>query len=154
MAKYVHFRKVANFKVPLTSNVIYSDGSKIGCKIGAACFHPWSNQIYYMQQRGKRLTSVHAELAGIYLGIDAFKYNPDIIILTDSLSSIDLLCKMLNNPPYFIGHSHGLAVKNIVDLLKLRSELRLHTSIWKVKAHSGLYGNNVADTWARIAAKL
>lgn len=131
-------------------NIVYTDGSKKGCVIGAGIYHPFYNLMWAYGGTFPDRSSVRAELIAINLALRLFT-SSDIVILTDSSASLDLIISYFDNQAYFRYHSHSCILGDISDVINWRQAMQLSTRFYKVKAHSGIHGNTVADALAREA---
>jgi len=105
---------------------------------------------------GATNTINRTELSAIHLAIthqDIARYEEDLTIYSDSLCSIQLIRKMVFAPERVRESKHLELLKAIVEALELRSGAGSKTTIQKVKAHSGIVGNDQADKYASDMAK-
>jgi ribonuclease HI len=93
---------------------------------------------------------VRAELIAINLALRLFPYM-DLVILTDSSSSLDLIVNFFERKTTYHSHSHMNILTDIHDRIIYREASFLRTRFFKVKAHSGDHGNTIADSLARKA---
>ena len=131
----------------------YTDGStKEGCPIlGAAVYHAPTHQTLHVDATGiaECNTIVRAELTAIYEALQQYSDLQELHILTDSLTAIQKLL-LLNSQPMRSAKDHHATVLHMIrDLLIARPEKGLHTSINKVKAHTGIKGSEIADQAAK-----
>jgi hypothetical protein len=75
-----------------------------------------------------------------------------LVIATDSLSSLHALQKTIRRPHLTACHRHARLLQSIVSHLKARDDASMHTMLLKVRAHSGINGNEEADKLAKAAA--
>ena len=73
---------------------------------------------------------------------------PSITVFTDSLASIYLILRSLHTPRSLFENKHAPLILHIRSLLLARSRLGYHTNIHKVISHTGITGNELADTTA------
>ena len=88
-------------------------------------------------------TSVMAEHAALATAVREAPADQPITIFTDSLTSIWNIKGMLENPKRYRNHKHQLALSEIAQTLRTKQ-----ISIRKVRAHSGIAGNEMADSIA------
>jgi len=135
---------------PCFRDLVYTDGSKKNFAIGAGIYYPYMNMKWGYGGFYPDKSSVRAELVAISIALRLFPFK-DIAILTDSASSLDLIISIFENKEMFTLHSHGNVLVDIHDSIMWRHACCLSTKFFKVKAHSGEYGNTIADTLARNA---
>ena len=71
--------------------------------------------------------------------------SPELTIATDSQSSLFLIRKTLLRPHLTRNHRHGALLSAIAVLLQARHDAHHTTRFIKVRSHSGIAGNEVAD---------
>ena len=140
---------------------IYTDGSKVDVTITGGVYQPARHgppqtQAFVIEGHDPELNTVlRAELAAIdraiaQLHVTVSQNYPrrTAYILTDSLTSIQLLNKGMHNPEGLKSHKHrDLIIKIVQRLLSSPLDLR----VVKVRAHSGIDGNEAADRLAQEA---
>jgi len=137
----------------------YTDGSvisgtKTGPGIGAAVYIPMGAipdqredvTIPINPSTTNENTINRAELAAIWVALQKGAEH----IATDSQCSINQIQKMLNRPHDMREHRHQNLLNHIVELIKQRATT---TTLYKVKAHAGITGNEKADAMAKQVAK-
>jgi len=77
--------------------------------------------------------------------------NTSVHIATDSLTSIYQIHRMLARPQDMTEHRHHTLLKAITELIAASKAGVVH--IWKVKSHTGIVGNEIADTLAVAVSK-
>ena len=91
-----------------------------------------------------------AELVAISSSLDHVQHD-DCIIAIDSLASMYVIQKQLNSPAKTALSPHSTLLEMIAAILCYRATSGLRTTIFKVKAHTGISGNKRADTLAKEA---
>jgi exonuclease III/ribonuclease HI len=130
----------------------YTDGSKLstdeGPAIGAAVYVPATQSLATIRPEAGGLTSTinNAELTGIHTAMD----QGHMVVATDSSSSQFQIRNFVYWPMTMLMHTHRHLLHKIVELGE-RSAGAIH--IYKVKAHSGIIGNEGADAGAKFAAR-
>jgi ribonuclease HI len=136
---------------------IYTDGSKDGASLtGGVYVEGGPSRAFALQGHDPELNTVlRAELAAISSGVELLETTVPAgypqrtaYVLTDSLTSIFLISKGLHNPEGLRSHKHRHLVFRIVQQL-LASPHNLR--VVKVRAHTGVMGNEAADRLAREA---
>ncbi len=136
------------------ATVIYTDGSKQDKYLGAAVYDGRRNKVTAIMPEGHagQLNTVpKAEGTAILEALQAAPNEEDITILTDSLTLIHQIDSVLTNPTRWRIHKHKHMLKKIVHRLLSRAGA---TTIYKVRAHIGVTGNEIADKAAKIAADM
>ena len=133
-------------KVIDINNVFYTDGSLIN---GSAGFGIYNSQITYFYRLNSPCTVFIAELSAIYHTISIIKnMRPNIyFICSDSFSSLLTL-----NSYHFNGKSHyyiWLIKNELSHLNRLGFTIKF---LW-VPSHSKIYGNEQADSLAKLGSK-
>ncbi len=92
--------------------------------------------------------SIRPELTGIALALEECPIEEDLTILTDSLSSMDLLQSMQRGgfPLSLYRHSVRHLLLHVVTLLNRRAATGRITRFIKVRAHRGEPLNEAADS--------
>ena len=96
-------------------------------------------------------TALRAELAGVYCGVHGTPSDDCRLpryILTDSQTSIFLISKAIHRPEALRTHKHKHLLLRIAQTL-LAQDLPVH--ILKVRAHTGVRGNEIVDGLATDA---
>ena len=132
--------------------VIYTDGSKKGSSVTAACFRPDRDSQWAATCTGHPAhlnTALQGELAALHYAVHHMSgQDEDVVILTDSMTAIQLLRRMLERPSSLRYHMHRALLQQILPAMLARQG---HTTICKVRAHIGVPGNSRADSLCRAA---
>ena len=99
-------------------------------------------------------TITRAELSAILAALEEVEYtdwNNDITTATDSLCCIQSIHKQLHRPVLHRYHKHRELLEHIADKLLARAEMCNKTTFMKVKSHTGIHGNDMADKSANEA---
>jgi ribonuclease HI len=128
----------------------YTDRScigKAGNFIGAGVYCPQTKAECYVNSGGLRTTNTinRAELTGIAAALTN-KYTK---IATDSACSLSQIRKQLLFPEMQRAHIHSNLLEQIVSIIYASPE---PICFYKVKAHSGIAGNEFADAIAKHSA--
>ena len=142
---------------PHKGTQIYTDGSQLitkqGTKTGAGIYNATTKQSTHLDPGGQGSTHTNnrAELCAILM---ALEQNPQdtLTIYTDSLCSMHNIQKMVDWPTRLQESKHKEILAKIVALLGARALAGHHTHIYKVRSHTGIRGNDAADTLAKEAA--
>ncbi len=97
---------------------------------------------------------MRAELVAIHTALSTFSTHNWIGIFTDSLSSLQAIRHHHTNPGTTSAkhyHHHRLLLESISDLLETRQRAGLSTTIHKIRAHTKIRGNDLADAAAKLA---
>ncbi|HSG19607.1 MAG TPA: RNase H family protein [Burkholderiaceae bacterium] len=100
---------------------------------------------------GCTLTNNRAELVAIQVAIDLCPLHEPLTIYTDSACSIFSLRKMLNTPRRLRECKHRELLEIITQTLVDRAQAGGTTRLLKVRSHTGIEGNEVADRLAKQA---
>ena len=101
---------------------------------------------------GTTNTINRAELSGVKHAIMLADLEGHLFIYTDSLCSIYMIKRMINEPWTLTESKHCELLQDIVGLLRVRVEKNLETTICKVVSHTGILGGDEADRGAKEAA--
>ncbi len=86
-----------------------------------------------------------AVFAAIYVALYKFKQDQWLGIFTDSQTSLHALQNELQRPSHTTYHHHKSLITAIVDSLLYRAELGLPTILHKIRGHTNIGGNDLAD---------
>ena len=146
---------------PCADSIIYTDGSAVKedsvgkgdghslNHIGSGVFCRALKLSLHVDPCGQGATNTitRAELVAITSSLDNVQHD-DCIIATDSLASMYM---MLHNPAKIALSPPSTLLESIAARLCSRATLGLKATIIKVKAHTGIAGNERADTLANEA---
>ena len=149
---------------PCADSIIYTDGSAVKedsvgegdgqrlTHIGSGVFCRALELSLRVDPCGQGATNAitRAELVAISSSLDHVQDN-DCIIATDSLASMYMIQKQLINPAKTALSPHSTLLEMIAARLCYRATSGLRTTIIKVKAHTGIAGNERADALANEA---
>ncbi|KAJ9513531.1 hypothetical protein QJQ45_006180 [Haematococcus lacustris] len=145
------FRTTSSMVIPNWRTVTYTDGSCMqgtdrapSRKVGAGVYTPENDERLTIALPDHN-TINRAELAAIHAAIKSGATH----IATDSLCSIYQIRRALANPMSIRTHHHRDILADIATLI-MNSRDTIH--LRKVRAHSGIIGNEAADTLAKHAA--
>jgi ribonuclease HI len=142
----------------------FSDGSVIkdkdlGQMVGAAVWRASDEQAFLIQPNGHGPTNTinRAEAAAVYHILnDICPPTEEALIFTDSQVTIQRLQKMIHHPETMLTGAvdiHSELTRRTAELILSRAESGIHTRILKVKSHTGIMGNEMADQAAKQAAQ-
>jgi hypothetical protein len=97
---------------------------------------------------------MRAELVAIHTALSTFFTQKWICIFTDSLSSLHAIRYHHTNPgttSVTHYHHHKLLLESITDLLETRQREDLSTTLYTIRAHTNIRGNDIAETAAKLA---
>ena len=134
-------------------SLVYTDGSqdKATGDCGCGIYDSTSNVRISARFEGEQ-TVPRAELMAIWGALQLLISQPGLrlILATDSLTSLQLIAAGIARPHTLRDHKHRALVTAIVDRLQLCTG---RVRLVKVKAHSGVSGNEEADKLAKAAAE-
>jgi ribonuclease HI len=123
-------------------------------KVGAAVWRAGQAWLIRTNGSGPDSTITRAELAAIYHALrDVLNASEEGLIFTDSLAAIHLIRRALRKPHTLERHLHKGILLDIARCLVDRANAGVRTRILKVKAHSGVIGNEEADKYAKEAGE-
>ena len=96
---------------------------------------------------------MRAELVAIHVALDRLGHLQDFRLFTDSLSSLQAIQKRLYNTDPQAYHHHQVLIDDIVRLIMVREHKGLSTTLKKVRAHTNVMGNELADETAKRAVR-
>ncbi len=114
-----------------------------------------TNTTIYIDAAGteETRTIMRAELVAIHTALSTFSTHNWIGIFTDSLSSLQAIRHHDNNPGISSAkhyHHHRLLLESITDLLDTRQRSGFRTTLHKIRAHTNIRGNDLADAAAKL----
>ena len=97
---------------------------------------------------------MRAELVAIHTALTKFEDHPWIGVFTDSLSSLRAIRLNYYRPglttaPHY--HHHMLLLRSNSQLLENRREKGFSTTLRKIRAHTNIRGNDLADATTKLA---
>ena len=141
-------------------HAVYTDGSCVPDphggpnRLGAAFYDGPDGATYLVDPAGQGSTNTitRAELGAIDQALAHAGLRPGpLTIFSDSLASLHLIRTATTSPASLWECKHRDLLHSITDRLVSRCSLGLATSLCKVKAHSGIQGNELADRGATAA---
>ena len=136
---------------------VYTDGSDIKDqpRLGAAVVHIPTHTTIYIDATGceETRTIMRAELVAIHTALTRFESHSWLGIFTDSLSSLQAIRLHHHRPGLSVAphyHHHTTLLQSISHLLEARREKGYSTSLRKIRAHTQVRGNDLADTAAKL----
>ena len=142
----------------IPENWVYIDGSDIDGhpRLGAAVIHIPTATTIYIDAAGteETRTIMRAELVAIHTALSTFAEHEWLGIFTDSLSSLQAILHHNTHPGIRSArdyHHHVTLLYSITALLETRKEAGHHTTLHKIRAHTNVRGNDLADAAAKLA---
>ena len=139
--------------------MVYTDGSlrKESNSTGAGVYGILIGEQIRLKIRLSKPGPVHtinkAELIAIHTALCHWKESSDLTIAIDSANEMQSINKQLHNPNAHKYHLHKHLLQAIADMLVSRAQQEMHTSIVKIKSHTGIRGNEAADALAKAATE-
>ena len=144
----------------IPENWVYTDGSDIEGypRLGAAVVHIPTSTTIFIDAAGTEETRaiMLAELVAIHTAFTTFAEHEWIGIFTDSLSGL----QAIRHQHAYLGirnardyHHHSTLLESIVDLLETRNRAGHRTTLHKIRAHTHIRGNDLADAAAKLAVR-
>ena len=140
-------------RFPSPQSIFYTDASKKGNSFTGAILHSLSNtaHIFHLPQHPNQNTVLHGELAAIHQAVTILRapnFAGPQTIMTDSLAAIYLIRRTLRKPETIKLNKHRIILQEIAHMLVTRTE---PLSIYKVRARSGVAGNDAVEKLAKEA---
>jgi hypothetical protein len=95
-------------------------------------------------------TIMRAELVAIHVALDKYKNDKWIGSFTDSQASLHANQSQLQRPSHTTYHHHKPHITAIVNTLHYRASLGLPTKLNKIRGHTNIRGNDLADAAAKL----
>jgi len=93
---------------------------------------------------------MRAKLVAIHAALDKYKNDSWIGIFTDSQASLHAIQNQLQLPSHTTYHHHKPLIAAIVNTLHYRASLCLPTQINKIRGHTNIRGNDLADAAIKL----
>jgi len=144
----------------IPENWVYTDGFIIDGypRLGASVVHILSTTTIYIDVAGteETRTIMRAELVAIRMALATFAAHELVGVFTDFLSSLQAIEHHNTNP--IIGdakhyHHHMLLIESIIELLDTKASLGFRTTLYKIRGHTHIRGNDLADATAKLAVR-
>ena len=144
----------------MPENRVYTDGSKIEGhpRLGASVVHlPAATTIYIDAARtDETRTIMRVELVAIHTALITFAALDWIGIFTNFLSSLHAIEHHNTNPGIGVAkhyHHHMHLLENMIWLLDPKASIGFRTTLNKVREHTRIRGNYLADAAAKLAVR-
>jgi ribonuclease HI len=144
----------------IPENWVYTDGSDIKGhpRLGAAVVHVPTATTIYIDAAGtdETHTIMRAELVAIHTALSTFVAYEWIGIFTDSLSSLQAMQHQHTHPGIRSArdyHHHRILLESILDILGTRRLAGHRTTLHKIRAHTNIRGNDLADAATKMAVR-
>ena len=143
-------------------SIIYTDGSEkvlpeIGQVIGSGVYRKYNraplNLKVHPYDAGMLNTIQRAELVAIYIALKMCRQQHAECIATDSSWCMTNINKAIQSPSQIKYSCHRPLLQATADLIIGRAQQGVETKIIKVKSHTGIHGNEMADQLANEAAE-
>jgi ribonuclease HI len=136
---------------------VYTDGSDIEGhpRLGAAVVHIPTNTAIYIDAAGteETRTIMRAELVAIYTALATFVSHDWIGVFADSFTSLQATQHRTNpgttSAKHY--HHHSILLSGITALLEERRLSGLRTTLHKLRGHTNIRSNDLADAAAKLA---
>ncbi len=124
--------------------------------MGAAVVHIPTRTTIYIDATGckETRTIMRAELVAIHTALTRFEDHSWLGVFTYSISSLQAIRLHYYKPGLTIAphyHHHMLLLQRISNLLETRREKGYSTSLRKIRVHTHIRGNDLADAAAKLA---
>lgn len=133
----------------VTPTRVYTDASVRHRVMGIGIYWADQNRVVSRQIPPLRRDVTYAELYAIYHAIRCTDIYTPMIIYTDSQASLTHIQPIFDYGSYH-KPKYNMLIGNIRSCLLSRLAW---TAVYKVKAHSGLIGNEIADHMAKLATR-
>ena len=136
---------------------VYTDGSDIKGhpSLNAAVVHIPTRITIYIDAAGcdETRTIMRSELVAIHTALTRFVDHPWLGVFTHSLTSLHAIRLYYYSPGLTIAphyHHHMLPFQSISNLLEIHREKGYSTSLRKIRAHTHIRDNGLADSAAKM----
>jgi hypothetical protein len=92
---------------------------------------------------------MRAELVATQVALNTYKDDPWIGIFTDSQTSIHAIQNEVHRPSHTAYHHHKPLISAVVNSLQCRIRLGLPTTLHKIRGHTNIKGNDLANVAAK-----